>query len=70
MKNTITIFTILLLGFASVLFLAKVAENSKDLSGIGECVESNAYLEGFQGTSKEKWDIFAEYCKSEIRKEK
>lgn len=45
-------------------------DKSKDLMGVGTCVESNAYLEGFQGTSKEKWDVFAEYCKSEIRKEK
>ena len=48
-----------------------VITNNKDesLMGVGTCVESNAYLEGFQGTSKEKWEVFAEYCKSEIRRE-
>ena len=52
------------------LLLANEFDKSNDLMGVGTCVESNAYLEGFQGTSKEKWEVFAEYCKSEIRKEK
>lgn len=33
-----------------------------NLSGVGSCVETTANQEGFTGTSKEKWDIFAEYC--------
>ena len=55
---------------ACILLLVNELDKSNDLMGVGTCVESNAYLEGFQGTSKEKWDVFAEYCKSEIRKEK
>lgn len=36
--------------------------NKPSLLNVGSCVEKTAVEQGFTGTSKEKWDIFAPYC--------
>lgn len=60
--NFILIWTVSLL--ACAFLLGKAIDNSNDLMGVGECVEAMAGIEHFDGTSKEKWDTFAGYCKN------
>ncbi len=63
MKDTIILFSIGIGMVVCSVILAVAYDRSQDVIGIGECVESNSYIEGFQGTSKEKWEVFADYCR-------
>jgi len=71
MKDFLVIFVASCIVTFCLLATANQINKSNDtLLEIGTCVEEMAFIEHFDGTSKEKWDTFAEYCKSEIRKEK
>lgn len=51
----------------SIIGFSFLFRSDDQLMNVGECVETLAGIEKFDGTSKEKWDLFADYCAKNLK---
>lgn len=63
MKYSILIVIIVAAAILTILSIGR----DKNLMEVGDCVETMAGIEKFDGTAQEKWDLFAVYCAKQTK---